>query len=816
MRRTASRKRSPLLCAGLAMSLGCMSAARDASAIVIARDGKPVASIVVPRDALPADSAKQDGTAKPKDAAKPQDATARERAAKIRTAALDLRAYVEKISGATLPLVGDDAAVNGPVILVGRSRLSDADHIAIPSGVTADRKEESYIIEANANRLVLAGNDDGPYHGTEYAVYDLLQRLGVRWYMPGDFGEYVAKRPTLDLPDRVVHTKPDFIQRNWWLHTTSAMQEPERRWKIRQRMNPDDMFAPPGDSSIRDFVADKKLVATRPQLFAKNADGGIDPYLPNLTNPDAIHIAAQKMLEMFRRRPGLNSIGIAPDDGMPRDFNPETMKLNSGFPDVGGRVGVPAEASMSEEWIAFVNAVAREVNRELPDKIITTNGYANRNTPPQGVRPGDHLGIMFAAIWSDTLHAYDDPKSWQMRRQGQMLRQWCAMNDRTWVYNYDYTMLVSALTPVPLTRKLARDYPLMKKWGCIGFGNESRNQWMETGIPTKYVRARLMWDASADVKGMLDDFYSHWYGPAAAPARAFWDDLESAMENTPLLGHEDRILPYVYTPELMRNLRAHLAQAEAAGGDARDRLHVKVDRLILEHLEHYMAMSRAEFEGAFAHAADEADQMMAVRRQLFAISPYFCLDTEKGYEAGVSYWNVTQRAAYYRKLADFVGGKTGTLIALLPERAQFQIDPHDDGRFAKWYQPTWDTTGWRDVSTTQPFYMQGFMGNDGYPYVGAAWYRFKIDLPASIANKPIHLYCPAVETEAWCWVNGKYIGHRPYREAYERPNELDLDITRALRPGESNVIAIRISTGLNAAQAAGGLVSRAFLFSPKK
>ena len=48
-----------------------------------------------------------------------------------------------------------------------------------------------------------------------------------------------------------------------------------------------------------------------------------------------------------------------------------------------------------------------------------------------------------------------------MVRQGQMLRRWCELSPRVWVYNYDYTMLVSALTPVPLTRKLARDVNLV-------------------------------------------------------------------------------------------------------------------------------------------------------------------------------------------------------------------------------------------------------------------------------------------------------------------------------------------------------------------
>ena len=176
--------------------------------------------------------------------------------------------------------------------------------------------------------------------------------------------------------------------------------------------------------------------------------------------------------------------------------------------------------SVSEEWIEFVNAVAREVKKEFPDRIISTNGYANRNLPPQGVAIDPNLSIMFAAIWSDTLHAYDDPKSWQMVRQGQMLRRWCELSDKVWVYGYNHTMLATALTPLPITRKLARDLPLMKKWGVVGFNDEARNQWAESGITTKYLRARLEWNAGADVKAMLDDFFARWYGPAAGPGAA--------------------------------------------------------------------------------------------------------------------------------------------------------------------------------------------------------------------------------------------------------------------------------------------------------
>ena len=89
-----------------------------------------------------------------------------------------------------------------------------------------------------------------------------------------------------------------------------------------------------------------------------------------------------------------------------------------------------------------------------------------------------------------------------------------------------------------------------------------------------------------------------------------------------------------------------------------------------------------------------------------------------------------------------------------------------------------------------------------------------MDVAADVTGKPVIFLAPAVETEAWLWVNGQYIGHRPYREAYERPSEMEFDVTNAIKPGQRNVIAIRVGTGLSRTQAAGGLVARIFLYSP--
>jgi beta-galactosidase len=112
-----------------------------------------------------------------------------------------------------------------------------------------------------------------------------------------------------------------------------------------------------------------------------------------------------------------------------------------------------------------------------------------------------------------------------------------------------------------------------------------------------------------------------------------------------------------------------------------------------------------------------------------------------------------------------------------------------------------------------PFYGQGYQDEQGFPYLGAVWYRLWVDVPASAKGKRIMLHAPAVETEAWVWVNGNIVGHREFRESYERPNPIDMEVTNALLPGQRNSVVIRVHTNTNPSALAGGLTSRVFLYS---
>lgn len=784
-----------------------------AFAVTLVRDGKPEATIVISEAAYNA---------------KPYTRTlwgAGTPEQKIRLAANDLQAYLKKISGAELPILSDAMKLNligQPVIYVGESNMTKLLKLKYPTGVTKDFNEDGYTIYCKGETLALVGNDAGPYHGTEYAVFDLLHRLGARWFMPTEYGEYLPSLPTITVADMNVTERPDFRQRGWWQNATPEMQAQDAEFRIRNRMHFNPPFIVAGDGSLRQWMPDAELLKTKPELFAKQADGSYSPHMINLSHPDTPKLVAEKMKaemkKQLERGVPIPQVSIAPDDGMPIDYTLETMKMNSGFTELAGRLNVPTEVSISEEWFRFVNKVAEEVAKEYPNSLILTNGYSNRNIPPEGVELHPNLGIMYAAIWADVLHPYNSPKSWQTNAKGEIMKRWCQLNSRVYIYDYDMQMLVTGITPVPQVHNLRVNMPLMKKWGLAGFWNEARTTWIEEGIPTKYLRARMMWDADLDVDAVLDEFYTKWYGKAAKPMKIFWGALEAAMENSDLLGHEDRILPFVYTPSLLNTLEMAVREAERLPTDARTREHVKIDRLILEHLKAYMAMHEAEFNGNYAEAAKQGEAMWAIREQLSQISPFLCTTTgpAKYYISGETYWGVRDRVSHYRKVDDMLNGKTGRLVAMAPRKVKFSLDPTDLGRIMRWQDPDFNRKAWRTVDTCKPFYLQvpGGLGERNFPYQGYMWYVFELNVPASTKGKPLTLYSPIVVDDAWVWVNGTFALHRGHIEPYCRPAELQCDVTNLIQPGKKNVIAVRASTGFCPSAVADGFMGRLFLYTP--
>jgi hypothetical protein len=792
----------------------------------LVKDGRPVCSIIL--------------------ADKPSEG------AKI--AASELQTYVEKISGAKLGIYSDadQTAREGGRILVGHSRLTDAiPGLKIPEGITPALREEGYVIRCTGDTLVLAGNDatvpknmvDSPsphawesigtsmYFGTRYAVYDLLTRLGVRWFTPGEYGEVVPKSPTVQIQEMSVSEAPDLPVRYHGAGGPDGMTEEREIWLIRNRMNPRsaEWFGFPADSSLFRYLP-KDKIGEHPEWFAMLPDGtrspGLNCMADELRRNDPKSAGQPRMLDEMMKtvdasvKHGFRASAFSPDDGMPTCECDLCREISTRFtvgmrPDEHGSYVL--EYLTGNEWFFFVNGMLDATAKKYPGHIIATNGYANRYVPPEDI-PGfnrhNNLTIMFADINSCTIHRYDDPKCWQNRQQYNLLKRWCRLTDKVWIYGYNYTMLVSKDTVTPMVKRIRSNIPMVKDVGCLGFSDLEFIDLSQLGIPTYVARAALEWNTKVNVDEVLEDFYSKWYGPAAAPMHDFYDTLETAFDSAPCHGHEDVILSVIYTPQVMTRLADDIARAETAAKTDTEKTHVSMERLIFDHLRLYVDSLRAKQEVRFADAAGDMRKMLAVKESMKKINRYF------GWLPGP--YNMDWEADRMTRYARMTDGTEGEMLAPLSPDARFQTDRYDVGRSERWMEPDCNDAEWQLCSTATGWQNQDLkdqdglklMSKDGHAYQGLGWYRFAVEIPEVAKGKRIGLFCPAVVDQVWVWVNGRYAGRSDYVSCFMRPHEANIDITPYVRPGK-NSITLRVLCN-DEYFGANGIYERPFIYTKSK
>jgi hypothetical protein len=156
-----------------------------------------------------------------------------------------------------------------------------------------------------------------------------------------------------------------------------------------------------------------------------------------------------------------------------------------------------------------VQSVSAEVRKEFPNKFLSTNGNANRNTPPIGIKPDSSIWIMFAAIFSDTYHALNHPNSWMRTQQYNMLKSLTILYDNVHVYNYFYYNLIAAgAPPIPLARRHAQELHLLEELVVVEFWDEGRTVLGESRIFPHYLRAAMMWDSSLDAAALAKEYFN--------------------------------------------------------------------------------------------------------------------------------------------------------------------------------------------------------------------------------------------------------------------------------------------------------------------
>ena len=509
----------------------------------------------------------------------------------VKLAAAELQGYVERISGAKLPIVTTPPANETVAIYVGRSANTDA------LGVAGDGlKYGAFRMVSGPNWLALVGHDSDftprePFHaggrladdapamvawdkltgakwgfptpnlfkeysgplaiwdkderGSFNAVGAFLYMQGVRWYLPDPLGEVVPRKATIELPkiDRTV--RPDFAYRHPFqygrMFSHPGTTRDEALWQTRLGFHVG--LEPVGYTDVA-IAHGSRIVHERPEMATLHPEyfalyggkrdtstfGGGRPCLssPGLFEENVRF--ARTVFDVY----GAPMVSAMPQDGYVSICQCDLCKGK----DTLAR-GITGQ--LSDYVWDYVNRVAIEVYKTHPDRKISCFAYGSYLLPPEKIEklsPNVVVGICQARS------GFFDPKE---REHFLALRDaWRKKTADGRLLIGDYYLNARPNMPwdgVPVTypHLVAQDMRSLKGMTLGNFIEVYRDPQGIRSLALDhinlYVTARTWWDPDLDVDALLEEYYTLYYGPAREEMKTFiqyceanWMDMRKSEE----------------------------------------------------------------------------------------------------------------------------------------------------------------------------------------------------------------------------------------------------------------------------------------------
>jgi hypothetical protein len=442
-------------------------------------------------------------------------------------AAKVLQDYIERISGAILPIAGDSVKQHDGEILIGnvnRPALND-----VPK---EELDKDGIFIKASSKNLLITGGTD---KGVLYAVYTFLENyMGCRKY--SSKVTYVPKKKTIVLPAIKDIQLPAFSYReNFYRDAT----DPEYQlWhKLDSHVGPNKSEWGYWVHTFASLLSPKEYGDAHPEYFSfyggkrhagtvPSWDGaGLQPEAQLcLTNPDVLEIVCKNLQAAIDKNPEAVYWSVSQNDNVNycrcdncaaldkkyAAFAPEDKMYST-----HGGSKYPALGMGS--ILSFINKVAER----FPGKIISTLAYQYSRVPPKDIVPAKNVNIMLCSIESarnttmekgDTAFAAD-------------LKGWGKLTNNIIVW--DYVIRFSNLfAPFPNLRILQPNLKFMHDNSVSAvFEQGNREIGGEFAELRAYLIDKLLWNPDVNVDSVMSDFLTGYYGKAAKQVKKYIDLL---------------------------------------------------------------------------------------------------------------------------------------------------------------------------------------------------------------------------------------------------------------------------------------------------
>ncbi len=719
-------------------------------------------------------------------------------------AAEELQTHLEQMTGVKLEIVSPGAEAGRIPVRIGRA--VPAELVQRLAAQTTD--SSAFILQASNAGIALTGLIDPGYaqavyaafairsardrrdairklgytdlgRGTTIAAYELLEQLGVRWYAPEAWGTVVPQRATV-----VVKTQDAVHQPVIRARFTSNSRD--NVWDRRMRQGGQ---AFPSSHGLPGFGHAKEIFEEHPEWGSLN-DGVRKGRQVCISNPQVVARVTLATREFFRANPQTDIIGMGANDGRGFCECANCQALDGGdYDSLGGY------ASMTDRYIWLFNQVLDGIKDEFPDKRIGFYAYSVYNRPPVKQVPNRRIVPAVALITLCRIHGMDNPVCPEKQYQQTIIKQWGKLVDEVYDRGYWFNLADPGL-PFFMIRRVRSEIPLGYQLGVRGWRVETNPSWGgET--PSLYVASKLMWNPQTDVDTLLEEFYTLFFGPAAQPMKTYIQTMDQRITNADYHAGCSWDFPLIYDAATRQTVTAALAQAQQLATTEPYAARVKGYADCWHYFELFDRMLASRQRHDYVDAQAALTEMKALQEQLRALKPP--LINRKYDEYLRRFFSPATEDAYAK-----VTGVNQLVVGLEPQW-QFQLDPGNIGVDIRWWDPRNTGSDWQSIDTSRSWSAQGLRY-----YKSIAWYKQSVGVPAGAEGKRLFLWFAGIDEAATVWVNGKLVGASS--KGSFKP--FDLDITSAVKPGQTNTVVVRLANEVLNEVGTGGIIGPVMIYAP--
>jgi len=390
----------------------------------------------------------------------------------------------------------------------------------ITLSIDSTLKDDAFVINAitsgeNAGMTIVGGNE----RGVLYGVYKFLEELGgVRYFMPGL--ETVPDSEIVISDGVVLEYTPYFELRRLSWNCVGTNTD----WCAKNGVNAHDggETDPYGGKVV---YGSGLFVHTLGALTETGGGASPNPCL-SLDSPEG-QANYQKVIKNLRAAleadPTINIVSVSQNDKNEYchcDYCLASYALythDAGNVEKGGTAG---------NLLAFVNAVAEELEDEYPDLIVDTLAYNYTQAPPKGIVPRDNVCIRVCSIRVCFMHPMTEcpdakgPNDVAWTRTALFRTDfinWGKICDRihVWDYTTNFAYYIAPFCNFGSMRENMRFYHENGVRGMFPQGN-SQSISGEFGELRTYLLAKLMWNpymSEEEYNRHMNEFLEAYYGP---------------------------------------------------------------------------------------------------------------------------------------------------------------------------------------------------------------------------------------------------------------------------------------------------------------